>query len=84
MAYQEKKTTSYGTRVGNSLKSVLFGIVLIIGATVLLWWNEGRAVKTADMLKDAQEACIEMPNPNKKSANFEGELILRHRNGKNR
>ncbi|NLV52017.1 MAG: hypothetical protein GXY64_01955 [Bacteroidales bacterium] len=75
MAYQEKKTTSYGTRVGNSLKSVLFGIVLIIGATVLLWWNEGRAVKTADMLKDAQEACIEMPNPNKKSANFEGELI---------
>ena len=26
MAYQETKTTGYGTRVGNSLKSVLSGI----------------------------------------------------------
>lgn len=75
MAYQETKTTGYGTRVGNSLKSVLMGFVLIIGATILLWWNEGRAVKTADMLEEAQEVCIDMPNPDKKSAEFEGELV---------
>ncbi|MBO7569063.1 MAG: TMEM43 family protein [Bacteroidaceae bacterium] len=75
MAYQEKTTTGYGTRVGNSLKAVLMGFVLIIGATILLWWNEGRAVKTADMLEDAQGACVEMPNPDKKSAEFEGELV---------
>ena len=75
MAYQETKTTGYGTRVGNSFKSILSGIVLIIGATILLWWNEGRAVKTADMLEDAQGACVEMPNPDKKSAEFEGELV---------
>lgn len=75
MAYTEKTTTGYGTRVGNSLKAVLVGFVLIIGATILLWWNEGRAVKTADMLEDAQGACVEMPNPDKKSAEFEGELV---------
>ncbi len=75
MAYTEKTTTGYGTRVGNSLKAVLAGFVLIIGATILLWWNEGRAVKTADMLEDAQGACVEMPNPDKKSAEFEGELV---------
>ena len=75
MAYTEKTTTGYGTRVGNSLKAVLMGFVLIIGATILLWWNEGRAVKTADMLEDAQGACVEMPNPDKKSAEFEGELV---------
>ena len=75
MAYQEKKTTGYGTRVGNSLKGILTGFVLIIGATILLWWNEGRAVKTDKMLNDAQEACIDMPNPDKKSAEFEGELV---------
>ncbi len=75
MAYQETKTTGYGTRVGNSFKSILSGFVLIIGATILLWWNEGRAVKTADMLEDAQGACIEMPNPDKKSAEFDGELV---------
>ncbi|MBO7579972.1 MAG: TMEM43 family protein [Bacteroidaceae bacterium] len=75
MAYTEKTTTGYGTRVGNSLKAVLAGFVLIIGATILLWWNEGRAVKTADMLEDAQGACVEMPNPDKKSSEFEGELV---------
>ena len=75
MAYQETKTTGYGTRVGNSFKSIRSGFVLIIGATILLWWNEGRAVKTADMLEDAQGACIEMPNPDKKSAEFDGELV---------
>ena len=75
MAYTEKTTTGYGTRVGNSLKATLMGFVIIIGATILLWWNEGRAVKTADMLEDAQGACVEMPNPDKKSAEFEGELV---------
>ena len=75
MAYQEKTTTSYGTRVGNSIKGIFTGFILIIGATILLWWNEGRAVKTADMLEDAQGACVEMPNPDKKSAEFEGELV---------
>ncbi len=71
MAYTEKTTTGYGTRVGNSIKATLMGFVIIIGATILLWWNEGRAVKTADMLEDAQGACVEMPNPDKKSAEFE-------------
>ena len=75
MAYQETKTTSYGTRVGNSLKGILTGFILIIGATILLWWNEGRAVKTDKMLNDAQEACVDMPNADKKSAEFEGELV---------
>lgn len=75
MAYQETKTTGYGTRVGNSIKGIFTGFILIIGATILLWWNEGRAVKTADMLEDAQGACVEMPNPDKKSAEFEGELV---------
>ena len=47
MAYQEVTTTGYGTRVGNSFKSIGTGFVLLIAATALLWWNEGRAVKTA-------------------------------------
>lgn len=75
MAYQETKTTGYGTRVGNSLKAVLMGFVLIIGATILLWWNEGRAVKTADMLEEAQEACVEMPKPDKIDKSLDGELV---------
>ncbi len=75
MAYQETKTTGYGTRVGRSFKGIGAGFLMFIGATALLWWNEGRAVKTAEMLDEAEKACIEMPNPNKIDKSLEGELV---------
>ena len=75
MAYQEVKTTSYGTRVGNSFKGIGGGIILFIAATVLLWWNEGRAVKTTKMLNEAQGAYVEMENPSKMDPALDGELV---------
>ena len=75
MAYQEVKTTSYGTRVGNSFRGIGTGIILFIAATVLLWWNEGRAVKTTKMLNEAEKAYVEMENPSKKDAALDGELV---------
>ena len=54
MAYQEVTTTGYGTRVGNSFKAIGSGILLFCLGTALLWWNEGRAVKTEKMLDDAE------------------------------
>ena len=75
MAYQEVTTTGYGTRVGNSFKAIGGGILLFILGTALLWWNEGRAVKTEKMLEEAGTAYVEMENPAKKDASLEGELI---------
>ena len=75
MAYQEVTTTSYGKRVGNSFKGIGGGILLFVAATVLLWWNEGRAVKTDKMLNEAEKACVQMENPNKKDATLDGELV---------
>ena len=75
MAFQEVTTTGYGTRVGNSFKAIGTGFLLFIAGTVLLWWNEGRAVKTEKMLDEAGNAYVEMENPNKKDASLEGELI---------
>ena len=75
MAYQEVTTTGYGTRVGRSFKGIGSGIVLFCAATALLWWNEGRAVKTEKMLDEAGNAYVEMPNPDKKDASLDGELI---------
>ena len=75
MAYTETTTTGYGTRVGNSFKAIGSGILLFIAGTVLLWWNEGRAVKTEKMLDEAGSAYVEMENPNKKDASLDGELI---------
>ena len=75
MAYQEVTTTGYGTRVGNSFKAIGSGILLFCAGTALLWWNEGRAVKTEKMLDEAGSAYVEMPNPDKKDASLEGELV---------
>ncbi len=75
MAYTETTTTGYGTRVGNSFKAIGSGILLFVLGTALLWWNEGRAVKTEKMLDEAGSSYVEMENPNKKDASLEGELI---------
>ena len=75
MAYQEVTRTGYGTRVGNSFKAIGIGILMFVLGTALLWWNEGRAVKTEKMLDEAGSAYVEMENPNKKDASLEGELI---------
>ena len=75
MAYQEVTRRGYGTRVGNSFKAIGSGILMFVLGTALLWWNEGRAVKTEKMLDEAGSAYVEMENPNKKDASLEGELI---------
>lgn len=75
MAYTETRTVGYGSRVGNSFKAIGGGFLLFILGTALLWWNEGRAVKTEKMLNEAGNAYVEMENPNKKDASLEGELI---------
>ena len=75
MAYTETTTTGYGTRVGNSFKAIGSGFMLFLAGTALLWWNEGRAVKTEKMLEEAGSAYVEMTNPDKKDASLEGELI---------
>ena len=75
MAYQEQRTTGYGTRVGNSFKAIGTGFILFCIGTALLWWNEGRTVKTEKMLEEVGGSYVEMENPNKKDASFDGELI---------
>ena len=74
MAHQKVVTTSYGQRVGNSFKGILTGIVLFIGGTILLWWNEGNSVKTDKMLNRAEEMTVPMDNINKVDSDFEGKL----------
>ena len=75
MAYQEQRTTGYGTRVGNSFKAIGSGILLFCIGTALLWWNEGRTVKMEKMLDEVGGNYVEMENPNKKDASLDGELI---------
>ena len=75
MAYQTVTKTSYGSRLKNALQGVVMGFVLIIAATVLLFWNEGRTVKTTKMLKRAQAVCVELPDLSTVNPDFEGKLV---------
>ena len=57
---------SYGSRVGNSLKSILIGFILVIISIALLAWNEKNYVEQKSALKEwaaiVQEAIIDQVN----------------------
>ena len=44
--YTETTTKGWTSRIGESIKGVLFGLVLIVLSCIGLFWNEGRAVQT--------------------------------------
>jgi hypothetical protein len=60
MANQFTETTHTGifSHLGGSIKGVFTGLLLILGGMVLLWTNEGRAVKTARALEEGSENVI--------------------------
>jgi hypothetical protein len=58
-SFTETTSTGWFSRIGQSIAGVLFGIVLILGSGVLLFWNEGRAVQTARSLAEGQGAVID-------------------------
>ncbi len=52
-SFSEFTSESWFGRLGGAIKGVLIGIVLFVISFPLLWWNEGRAVKTAKGLTEA-------------------------------
>lgn len=80
MAYTEKRTISYGQNVKNSFSGIGTGFLLFCGATALLWWNEGRAVKTTKALEEGQSVSVHVENISTVDPQYDGMLI--HANGK--
>ncbi len=70
----ETEESSWLQRIGQSFAGVIFGIVLVIGACVLLFWNEGRAVRTAQSLAEGGHAVQSVAADNVDAAN-EGKLV---------
>lgn len=75
MAVTETTTVSYGSRLKSSLGGIGTGFILFIIGTCLLWWNEGRAVKTAKMLEEAQGVAVHIDNVSKVDPSLNGQLI---------
>ena len=53
-SFSETTTKSWGSRIGESIKGVLFGLACTVGACVLLFWNEGRVVQTERSLDEGR------------------------------
>ncbi len=60
--FTETTRTSYGANIGNSLKGILFGLVLLIGSIILLWWNESRSVNQAAALNEMSTKIVTLPD----------------------
>lgn len=75
MAYQETKNISYGTRVSNSVKGIGTGFMMLLAATIMLWWNEGRAVKTTKMLNEAEKVTVHVEDVSEADPSLNGKLI---------
>ncbi len=75
------ETTSQGwfSRMGDSIKGIVLGLLLIPLSFVVLWWNEGRALTTANSLQEGAAAVVEVaadqvdPANNKRLIHVHGE-----------
>jgi hypothetical protein len=72
--YTEVTTQSWFSRIKDSFAGVLVGLLIFAISFFLLWSNEGRAVQTADALREVQKTVIALPSA-EVSAQNEGKLI---------
>ena len=80
MAVTETTTESWGSRLGGSIKGVLFGGLLFIAGFPVLFWNEGNSVKTAKAIDEGEGACISLESNEKIDPEMNGKLV--HMSGK--
>ena len=65
----EETNTSWGSRVGQSFKGILFGFVLIIASIALLFWNEGKTIKREKALTETGSVAVSVKSDSIDAAN---------------
>lgn len=75
MAVTKTVRESWSQRLSKSIAGALIGLSLFLLAFPLLFWNEGRAVKTAKALDEAQELCVPLEDYTAVEPGNEGKLI---------
>ena len=71
---QVTSSSSWFSRLGKAFTGIIFGIILIVIGVSLLFWNEGRAVKTYNTLKEGQGLVIDVSADEVDTVN-EGKLV---------
>ena len=74
-SFTEVTTQSWGSRLKDSFTGIIVGIVLFLGGTGLLWWNEGRTVSVGDAINEAERTVEELPAVASVDPAFDGKLI---------
>lgn len=59
---EEVTTISWFSRLKDAFTGIVIGLILIIAAIVLLFWNERNALHTAQSLEQAQKVLVSVPN----------------------
>ena len=73
-SYTETITTGWFSRIGDSIKGILIGLIMVVLAFPVLFWNEGRAVKTRKDLDQGAKECVSA-NAATLDSNNEGKLV---------
>jgi hypothetical protein len=66
--------TFWPSRIGASLKGLLFGIVFVVASICLLFWNKGRAIKTHKALVESQGLVVAI-NAQEVASHMAGKLV---------
>ena len=66
--------TSYGSRLGSSLKGIGMGLIVFLVGFPVLFWNEGRAVRRTRALKEGEKKVVPVESGAIDPAN-EGALV---------
>jgi hypothetical protein len=74
MAITEVTNESWFGRIGESIKGVLFGLLLLVVAGGVLFWNEGRAVREAQTIEEGLHNVVDA-DPAAVSPADEGKLV---------
>ncbi len=72
--FTEKTSQSWFSRIAGSFAGALVGLIMMLVAFPLLWWNEGRAVRTAQGLMEGAGAVVSVAADNV-DASRDGALV---------
>lgn len=73
-SFSVTSSKSWFSRLAESIKGVLVGLILFVASFPILFWNEGRAVTTARSLEEGAGAVVSVA-PDLVAADNEGKLV---------
>lgn len=73
-SYTETTTTGWFSRIGGAIKGIVVGLIMVVAAFPVLFWNEGRAVKTRKDLDQGTKEFVHVEAAKVDGAN-EGKLV---------